>query len=192
MAGHKERLRGHQLEERRRRVYEAWAKGRPQYLIAQDEDVHPSQVVRDLNHVLAALREKNLGHQDLIRNEQLAQIAVAEKELWDAWERSKKPKERNKAKKTEGAGKTDAEGKPVPGSAPTSSQAEKVTEGRDGNPKFMAELRALWELRAKLLGLLITRDDDPSGGPSIVVKVYGFDPNNRPDQPRAIGPPAGG
>ena len=186
MARNGDRSRSIDLQDRRRRVFEAWTKGRPQYQIAQDEQVHPGQIVRDLDAVLAELKARDLDDKERARLDALARISTAEKELWDAWERSKKPKERNKAKKTT-PGSNLPDGQAIAGQ--TKSEAEKVTEGRDGNPKFMGELRALWELRAKLLGLHRDPDEGGGNGPSMVIKVYGFNPNGRPGTQPAIGPP---
>jgi hypothetical protein len=158
------RLRGLALAERRRRVFAAWSKGRPQHLIADDEKVHHSQVTRDIDAVCKELHGRRLDESERDRYELLGKLAHAESELLAAWERSKQPRERRTTKTVRPGqgGKTAAR-----------DEGGKVTEGRDGNPKFMGELRALWELKARLAGIL--KVEGPII-PSAVTFVGGVDP----------------
>lgn len=69
---------------------------------------------------------------------QMGMIGEAERdnaELLREWERSKKPKERKRQKAKEKGGRTDKEGKPLPGAIET--EAVEATEGRLGDPAYM-------------------------------------------------------
>ena len=157
----KSRAHGETLEARRLRVWNGRCLGKSVYDLADEEKVHWSQICRDVSAVARKLGRK-LKPKDVekVRLELLGKTFHAEAELLAAWERSKRPKERKKAKRIDAQAATGkSKGKPG------KTEAEHVTEGRDGNPKFMAELRANWELQAKLLSLIVQKiaPTDPSG-----------------------------
>lgn len=154
MAGER-RARGEALEQRRRRVFVRWALGKNQMEQAAEEGVDQKQISRDLAAAFASMAGK-IGpeHVEAALLEMLGKIAHAEAELLAAWERSKKPRERRTGKQI----------KPSGGRAGR-EEGTKLIEGRDGSVRFMTELRALWELKAKILGLIVHKvaPTDPSG-----------------------------
>lgn len=161
---HNERKTGHALKLRRHRVFQKWSVGIPQNQIAHEEDLSGAQISRDLDAVLAELHGRGLDDSDRHRLEMLGKLAHAETELLAAWERSKQPKERRTTKTV----RPDAKSK-----AGARDEGGKVTEGRDGNPKFIAELRALWESKASILNLLSpTRHEHAGpGGSAIPISI---------------------
>lgn len=146
------------VAQRRLRVYFAWSHGEAQHAIAEREKVHPGQITRDLNYILGELHARDLDKADENRRRMLGEIAWQKQELRAAWERSKKPKDRKRARRTEGVGQ---------GGKGERRDAETVTEGRDGNPKFLAEIARLELLEARLLGLCKDQVEHtgPDGGP---------------------------
>lgn len=163
-----DRRREHDLAERRKRVFEAWSNGEAQTAIAERENVHPGQIVRDLDHVLGELQKQDLDQAQGHLLDMLTWCAWAEGELRSAWERSKRTRERIKIRTKRGAPKSKSK---APGVV-KGQETEKLTEERDGNPKIMSEMRAVRELKARLLGLL--RNETPAGSTSITV-VAGVD-----------------
>lgn len=152
------RRRGELLNQRRLRVYQAWCRGVPNYEIAAAERVNPGQITRDVAVMLTEVHGRRVDVAEEATNQLLAEIEWQLQELRAAWERSKKPKDRKRAKRTEGVGR-DGKGE--------RRDAETVTEGRDGNPKFQAEITKLQEFKAKLENLLKERHEHtgPNGGP---------------------------
>jgi hypothetical protein len=138
------RTGGSDLEKRRLRVFAAWTKGTTPLALAAREGVSRAQISRDVAAVCATLAPPDWTDADKSRLELLGKLAYAESELLAAWERSKQPRERRRAKKVEGG----ASG------APGRQEGEKITEGRDGNPRFWERLQSLWELRSRLCGLI--------------------------------------
>lgn len=132
------------LTQRRIRIFLAWSQGESQRAIAARERIHPGQVGRDIDAVIGELRDRNLPDAERNRRRLLGEIAWQKQELRAAWERSKKLRARKVARRTE----IGARGKGV------WRDAETVTEGRDGDPRFLAEIAKLEVLEGKLLGLI--------------------------------------
>lgn len=130
--------------------------------------MHPTQITRDLHHILGELYERDLDKAEENRLRMLGEIAWQKQELRAAWDRSKNPKDWTRARRTEGHGK---------GGEGERRDVETVTEERDGDPKFMAELIWLEQLEAKLLGLFADIVNLASGG-GPTYKLYGLDPND--------------
>jgi hypothetical protein len=140
------------VEARRQRVFEAWAHGQRQYEIARTERVHQGQISRDISAVLAELNSdtpKEDRKQLLV--EHLGFIAMLVSEALGGWHRSQQPRERRRAKNI----RTPANGKKK-GSIDR-EEGERVTEGRDGNPRFLERLQRLCELSARLHGLIVNK-----------------------------------
>lgn len=144
--------RDNALAARRLKVAQLYVQGIPQYQIAEQCAVHPGQVSRDLTAIRAEWLQSSLLNYDARKAQELARIDQLETEAWAAWERSKQPKEKRRVKTTKGLGRS-GEGK--------RDDAERTEEARDGNPKFLAEVRACVELRGKIVGLLPTKERDP-------------------------------
>jgi len=151
---------------RRLRVFDAWSKGALNHEQAVREGIHVTQIQRDLDAVFANLSPGTEEAKGEAVRRMLAQIEWQMAELRAAWERSKKPKDRKRARRTEGLG-SDGHGE--------RRDAEIVTEGRDGNPRFMEAIKSLRELEAKLRGLLKEQLElSGTDGAPIAVRVIEF------------------
>jgi hypothetical protein len=164
------RKRGFDLEQRRRRVFRAWSLGTSRQQIADDEKLGVQQISRDLAATVGHLHgAKPRGDVEADALAMLGRIAHMESELLAAWERSKKPRQRSRAKVKRGKAEA-AKGKradPNESGAVTGAEQEEVTEGRDGNPRFIDTLKALWQLKAHIQGILkqTLEHTGPGGGP---------------------------
>ena len=155
------RKRGFDLEQRRQRVFEAWCNGKTQRDIAAAENVHRSQICRDLDAVLAELHQHNLDDRDSLRLAFLGKLIWQEAELMAAWQRSKKQRQRRKAKRINA------------GSPKQREESERIEEDRDGDPRWMERLHANWEMQAKVL--MLSKDEDlprPLTAPGAKVDVF--------------------
>lgn len=83
---------------------------------------------------------ESIGDQIVI---ELEKLDLIERELWDAWDRSKGRKERVKSK----VNKTDKDGSSV------DDEVERTTETLNGDPRYMTLILQARERRAALLGL---------------------------------------
>lgn len=153
-----------EIAARRMRVAQLYLQGIPQYQIAQQLKVSAPSITRDLAAIREEWLQSSILNYDARKAQELARVDFLEAEAHAAWERSKAPKKRDRAKKVELPGKAVA---PVKGKAQTPApgsqrrEAETITEGRDGNPKFLGEIRACVELRAKITGILPTKEREP-------------------------------
>ena len=80
----------------------------------------------------------------------------AEKELWDAWERSKQDKETSTKEKVLLAGNASGhagKGGKTAKNANERNKASIKSEGRLPNSNYMGQLNKLWDREAKLLGM---------------------------------------
>lgn len=148
--------RGESLEQRRLRVFRAWSTGTSQIELAEREKVHPGQICRDIAAVLHTLPGPDSNDAEKAKLTLLGKLLHVESELLAAWERSKKPRTRRKAKTVKPRGQSKATGL---------EEAEAVEEDRDGNGRFLELLQANWEKQAKLLGLIVHKiaPTDPTG-----------------------------
>lgn len=89
------------------------------------EGVDPGQITHDVATMLTEVHGRRVDIAEEENNRLLAEIDWQLQELRAAWERSKKPKDRKRAKRSEGLGR-DGKGE--------RRDAETVTEGRDGTP----------------------------------------------------------
>ncbi len=94
---------------------------------------------------------------------ELAKLDKVEATLWEAWRRSCKDAVVTTSEVVQGRGKTQ-------GSKAGTSKISERREGQAGDARFLAEIRACVELRAKVLGL-ITKQVQHSGSME-VVKTY--------------------
>ncbi|GAB3164800.1 helix-turn-helix domain-containing protein [Telluribacter humicola] len=143
-----------ELEVRLNQVSALYLKGMPQYKIAEKVGVSPSQVSRDLDMLRDRWRQVNMDNMNDIILEQLNKLDVMEKELWEAWDRSKldyketRIKGKGKAKKKEG----EEEGREETQNS-LQGEVTKITKEKEPNVGFMVALLQLMERRSKLLGM---------------------------------------
>jgi hypothetical protein len=155
------RKRGFDLEQRRQRVFEAWCNGKTQRDIAAAENVHRSQICRDLDAVLAELHQHNLDDRDSLRLAFLGKLIWQEAELMAAWQRSKKQRQRRRAKRIN------------VGSPKQREESERIEEDREGDPRYMDLLLKNWEMQGKVL--MLSKDEDlprPPAAPGAKVDVF--------------------
>jgi len=134
-----------QREQRLADVARLYCQGMPQWKIGKELGVTQQQICYDLKIVRQRWLESSLRDFDEARAQELAKIDRVEAEFWDAWERSKRPRQ-------------SKEGMPV------------NTEGRDGDPRFMDGYLKCVHMRCELLGLnaakkIALMDGDGNYGP---------------------------
>ena len=112
--------------------------------IATDLKLSYQQVLKDLQIVEAQWRASALVDFDEARGIELAKLAAVEREYWDAWERSKRPKT-SSTQRTSPARRGFEEDVRV--------NVGLRTEERDGDPRFLDGVFRCIERRIKLYGL---------------------------------------
>jgi predicted transcriptional regulator len=123
---------------RRHFVAERYLKGATQYEIASEFGVSQAQISMDLSTIREAWLQSSIRDFDEAKSEQLAKIDVIEAEAWQAWERSRQPREVTLTEHTEG----DKE-----------SRKDSVRrEGRAGDPRFLERVQKCIEQRCGILG----------------------------------------
>jgi hypothetical protein len=130
----------HKRESDIARASELYCKGVSQLAIGEQLGISQSCVAKDLKILRGRWLEAGLRDFDELRSEQLAKIDALEATYWEAWNKSCRDKKRQTAGTRESA-RDDIK------------HAEIVTEGRDGNPAFLAGVDKCIERRCKLLGL---------------------------------------
>lgn len=113
--------------------------------------------------IRAEWKAQRLSMMDNHVEAELVKLDKIESEAWDAWERSKRDAVRKKVER-ETTGKGKRKGEKVKQSA--------TTEGRDGDPRYLAIIADVSRRRAALLGLdaptrvaSVTPDGDPAPTP---------------------------
>ena len=116
------------------------------------------------------------------RDRLLSEMRHAKKELWDAWERSKKDKETSTKEKVVLPGHAKKGGK----SANERNKASIRSEGRLPNSSYMGQLNKIWEKESKILGM-----NEPEKHDDVLVKQVQFIEIVRPapKQPDTASPP---
>lgn len=128
-----------QIAERRQQIATRYLRGETQAGIAADLGIDQATVSRDLVAVRAAWLASSVRDFDTAVAQELAKIDEIESEYWQAWERSKMPKEATLTEKVEGKD--------------SRSRARVQREHRDGNPAYLDGVLKCIERRCKLLGL---------------------------------------
>lgn len=139
------RRKANELARDRKRISSMYLRGVSQADIAEKTGLSAPTVSR----VLTELHDRWLAdaagnHAQWVAVE-LARLAKLERTYWAAWLRSCRNRESTTAKKVETPGSGKAR--------KTRTEASKRTEGRDGNPDFLAGVRACIRERCELLGL---------------------------------------
>ena len=140
----------------RQTVAQLTLKGWSQMQIAQHLEVNHSTVSRDLAVIRKEWKESAVRDFDVDRQQELQRLALAEKEFWQAWERSQEGKEISSLEKLV-LGKDDA-GQPLG----RVKQATR-TEQRTGDAQFLNGVVKCVEVRSKLLGLFPSEKTTGSG-----------------------------
>jgi hypothetical protein len=116
-----------------------YIQGWPQHEIAAKVGVTREQITYDLARIREEwVRQAQASMGELVARE-LAKLDRIEAEAWAAWERSRRNRERKRTKKTTGAR--------------DQLEAAVESEERDGDPRWLAEVRECVAQRCKLLGI---------------------------------------
>lgn len=173
------------IDERQQRVSEMYAKGYTQFVIATFIGVDQKTISRDVESIRKQWLEDKIGSYDDNMLKQLIGIDAQESALWEAWYRSceqevistvthkKQLRERRSdtsdtPKKGRGHKRKNTSqnnlSNPVSEMVVVESNEKTTTRQMIGDPRFMAEITRVRELRCKLLGLL---EDAPPTNPVI-------------------------
>jgi len=144
--------RDNQLDE----IHELSCRGFTQAQIGARLGLSQSQICRDLEKIAVMLSPKDATERAQRRARLLSKMRHAEKELWDAWERSKQDKETSTKEKVLLAGNASGHAGKGGKTAKTANERNKASiksEGRLPNSTYMGQLNKIWDREAMLLGM---------------------------------------
>lgn len=130
-----------QIQHDRMKIADMYCRGLYQSQIAKEMGLSQQTISRDLGIVRELWRDRAIASFDQHVANQLAKIDNLERTYWEAWEKSQKPKRKERASTSVG-GKYDIE------KAGTEVELE-----RDGNPNFLMGVERCIQKRIDLLGL---------------------------------------
>lgn len=167
---HRRAVKRYEVADRRAQVMRLWARGLTQREIAAKLGVSKALVTKDCAAVLDETKADAAKGAEAYRAKELVKLAEEERELWAAWERSKRDRKKIRRESTSVMVATTGEAGEVPGELkelPGEKRAYE-REGRLPEPQYMARIAAIHERRAKLLGLDAPEEKritGPNGGP---------------------------
>lgn len=126
-------------EDRRRQTAALYLQGKWQSEIAQILGVHQTQVSYDLKFLQRRWYQESVADIAQRKAIELQRIDKIERECWEAYERSKQPREVTVTEATEGA---------HPGRKATLRK-----EGQVGDPRFLTEIGKCVDRRVAILGI---------------------------------------
>ena len=157
--------------QRRQVVARLYMQGKLQHEIGEEVQVTQSTVSRDLQAIREQWQEAAILDFNEAVNRELDRLDLYEKELWEAWERSKQP-----------GGKTHTSVKGVTAKlsdyeitdegiqhkgkrkhVPLETSTRKTSYARDGNPMFMRLLLQVSQQRTEILMLAIPDGEEDMG-----------------------------
>jgi len=144
--------RDQQLED----IHVLSCRGFSQSQIARQVGLSQPQISRDLEEIDKIICPHDATERARRRARLLSKMRHAEKELWDAWERSKQDKETSTKEKVLLAGNASGhagKGGKTAKNANERNKASIKSEGRLPNSNYMGQLNKLWDREAKLLGM---------------------------------------
>jgi hypothetical protein len=132
-----------QVTDRRNKIAQYYFEGKKQFEMATLLSVSEGQISQDLKHLRVVWQKRAFDSIDVKIAEELAKIDNLERELWEAWDKSRTDhtKTMNKAK-----GKANS----------VNPDYKEITETeviKDGEPRFLQGVERCIERRCKLLGL---------------------------------------
>jgi len=146
------------MAQRRARVAELYLSGKTQQQIAADVGVSQMTVSTDFAALRKAWLASSLRDFDAMKAEELARLALLEREAWEAWHRSKDdavtthtvtalaPQEECVVKRHSKEGK-----RPL---IPVAVKEETTASGQAGDPRYLVSVLRCIEARLKMLGCL--------------------------------------
>jgi hypothetical protein len=138
----------------RNRAVQMYLRGMKHADIAAVLGVERSTVTRDIKVAEEWFRNEAVDQLKYERKRSVAELSIVKENFWDGYEESKKPRERSKAAKRKA------------GESGTVETAEKQTETRVGDPRFLSGVVSTIQEINKLLGLYAPEKvapTDPTG-----------------------------
>lgn len=154
-----------------------------------DKEPSISTISSDVKSLLNEWRKARITDMDLLITLELARIDDILLELWEAWEKSKTDRvikgQKKKGVVLNGDNKSDAIAQAAQQIINEIEQNIK-TEGRNGNPAYISEIRAQLDDRRKLLGIYQPSRINLAGNNGGPIEVEhtdnGFDLQSMPDE----------
>jgi len=144
--------RDQQLED----IHVLSCRGFSQSQIARQVGLSQPQISRDLEEIDKIICPHDATERARRRARLLSKMRHAEKELWDAWERSKQDKETSTKEKVLMPGHASGHAGRGGKTAKTANERNKASiksEGRLPNSTYMGQLNKIWDREAMLLGM---------------------------------------
>ncbi len=130
-----------QRERDRVTIAELYLKGWTQAKIAEYLELSQPGIWREIKKIKQLWMQETVHNYDLFMVEQLQRLAMIESELWQGWQHSQEPKEQSIHEKLIGSTDSDR------------LKAQRRTESRVGDVRFLDKLLECIEQRCRLLGL---------------------------------------
>lgn len=128
-----------------------YLKGWTQSQIANFLEVSQPQVSYDVRQLKKQWNEERRAQYDFYVNIELHRLRLLERETWDAWDRSKTPKEQTLSEQLRSAAPADGDDDLPSGAARLKIQRRSVEQS--GDPRFLETLLKIHSARTKLLGI---------------------------------------
>lgn len=125
-----------------------YLKGKTQVEIAGLLGIAQSQVSYDIATIKRRWRESSVINMDEAKQKELAEVALLQKEYYDAWQRTLDERTKTRTEQSSVTGEPDKKGKQK-GSAKAVIEKETML----GNPAYLAGVMSCIERRCKMLGL---------------------------------------
>lgn len=169
------------IYERRQKVARLYVEGSTQCEIAERLAVSQPTVCLDLKAIRAGWEASAILDWDMVKTKELVALEHQIDELWKAWYRScevEEVKTRNVKREVRNEVEGKGRDRKVVGSkmVPTEVTSRKVSKQLIGDPRYMAEITKLRELRCRILGFL--KDEKPAI--NAVVNVIDWDSLAKP------------
>lgn len=143
----------------RARIAQLYLRGYSQYAIAQEMSMTRELVAFDLRVIRKDWKQSAIVDMNEAKHKELHRIDMMEKELWEAWEKSKLTRDITTTRqKRRGLNSQNGD---VP--VDQTTEAGKRTEQRDPNAAYMDRIGWCIEMRCKILGLYAPAETRHSG-----------------------------
>jgi len=163
-----------EIKQRQAQVSDLSLKGYSQTAIAKQLGVTQATVSNDLKALREVWRASKIRDFDLDVSIELERLNLIEREMWEAWERSKKPSQ---------SAVLIGEGVTQP--------ARKTLKNQNGDPRYMMVVLHCHQSRRELLALDPPKRDEPSdseGRPMTISKLLELVAKNPPPVPTSFDP----
>lgn len=137
---HKRKVKSVRIVARRQRVAELYLTARTQMEIAKALECSVATVCNDLKAIQKQWMDNAMLSFDKVKSRELAAIDRLEREYWDGWIESQKPKETTSTEQTSVGGGDRL-------------RAAVRTEKRDGDPRYLAGVQWCIDKRCQIMGI---------------------------------------